>query len=225
MNVQILAPEKSTWGSSSMKRRVQDTAVSTIIFDCDDVLLDWQEGFRLWMLATNGVRLDPAGPQSWDMDEWIGEPALPFIERFNASSSFGDLRSCMGAKAAVAQLYAAGHELHVVTACSADPAIIFRRERNLDRVFGDVFASIVCVPLGFPKSEALSKIAESTSQPIIWIEDNHKNALAGRALGFDCWMMRRPHNLSHEAFSPLDMKWADDFDPILERLFPATAVA
>lgn len=159
-----------------MKRRVQDKAVSTIIFDCDDVLLDWQEGFRLWMLATNGLRLDPAGPQSWDMDEWIGQPALPFIERFNASTSFGDLRSCMGAKAAVAQLYAAGHELHVVTACSDDPAVIFRRERNLDRVFGDVFASIVCVPLGFSKTEALSQIAESTSQPIIWIEDNHKNA-------------------------------------------------
>ena len=88
-----------------------------------------------------------------------------------------------------------------------------------------MFASIVCVPLGFPKSEALSKIAESTSQPIIWIEDNYKNALAGHALGFDCWMMRRPHNLSHEAFSPLDVKWVDDFDPILERLLPATAVA
>ena len=41
------------------------------IFDCDDVLLDWQSRFHLWLTA-HGYDVDAKGPISWDLCEWIG---------------------------------------------------------------------------------------------------------------------------------------------------------
>lgn len=188
-----------------------------IIFDCDDVLLDWQNGFRDWLWKTKGIHLSKAGPRSWDMDEWVGQPARPLIEEFNASADFGYLTPCLGARQAVAKFYEKGHRLHVVTACSTDPVIEERRTKNLDALFGDVFTSIVCVPLGFAKTEALERILKFTSQRPVWIEDNYKNCLMGVELGFDCWMFRRNHNRADEDFVRSDVTWTNDFEPILHR--------
>lgn len=210
----MLAPEKSTRGVQ-MKRR-QSYRLPTIVFDCDDVLLNWQEGFCAWMRTVYRRNLDPCGQLSWDLDDWIGESARPFIEKFNASAIFGSLVPVAGAREAVAKFYAAGHELHVVTACSDDPAIVGRRLSNLDRVFGDVFASITCVPLGFSKAEALDAIRSNTSQEVVWIEDNYKNAILGIEQGFHCWMMRRNHNRADEPLGDPRIRWTDDFERILQ---------
>lgn len=193
-----------------------------IIFDCDDVLLDWNEGFCRWMGALNRIHLDPAGPSNWDMDEWVGQPAMPFVERFNASWTFGSLKPCKGAKKAVADLYAAGYSLHVISSCSEDERTIRNREKNLDAVFGDVFSSIICLPLGSSKHEPLSQIAKSQSQKPIWIEDNFYNAVDGADLGMSAFVMRRSHNrLTEEKFrSKSNPIWIDDFGPVFEHLQP-----
>ena len=171
------------------------------------------------------INLDPAGPQSWDMDAWVGQPALPFVEEFNGTHTFGSLHPCAGAKAAVARLYAAGHRLHVLTSCSDDPITIRRREQNLDRLFGDVFTSITCLPLGVSKGETLSQFAPGA----VWIEDNYRNARAGVEFGHDCWMMRRNHNRGCEIASAgnwePEVKWIDDFGPILDTYLPTKIAA
>jgi FMN phosphatase YigB (HAD superfamily) len=209
----MIIPEKFTLGVQ-MNRRNEN--LPAICFDCDDVLLDWQNGFRDWLWKSKGVHLSKSGPTTWDMDKWVGQPARPLIEQFNGSADFGYLLPCLGAREAVAKFYARGHQLHVVTACATDSVIVERRTKNLDALFGDVFTSIVCVPLGFAKSEALETIRRSSSQRPVWIEDNYKNCLLGVELGFDCWMFRRNHNRSHEDFVRPDVTWTDTFDPILE---------
>ncbi|UUV43245.1 phosphatase [Rhodobacter phage RcCWillis] len=193
-----------------MKRR--EDFGRTIIFDCDDVLLDWQDGFRSWMLRNHGLVLDQSGPSSWNMDEWVGAPALPFVKQFNSSIAFGDLSAYAGAKRAVSALYASGHNLHVITACSDDPATIRRRELNLDRIFGDVFTSIICVPLGASKADALVNLPTG-----VWIEDNVDHALTGHKIGHKAFVLRRNHNFAREnaTCNLSGLHWVDDFEPIL----------
>lgn len=190
----------------------RNTTRQAIIFDCDDVLLDWQEGFRRWMGTLQGIHLDPAGPQSWDMDVWVGQPATPFVERFNASHTFGSLHPCAGAKSAVARFYAAGHDLHVITSCSDDPIVIRRREQNLDCVFCDVFSSITCLPLGGTKYSTLMRFPRGSA----WIEDNYVHACDGWLIGHDTWMLRRNHNVAQEKDSLRAIKWVSTFDQILD---------
>lgn len=210
-----------------MKRR--DSDAGTIIFDCDDVLLDWQEGFRNWMGALNGIHLDPAGPSSWDMNSWVGRSAMPFVERFNASITFGSLLPCPGAKEAVRRLYAAGNNLHVVTACSDDPTTVARRERNLDRVFGDVFTSIICVPIGQSKADALREIVDANPATVpIWVEDNVRHATTGHGLGLNAFVMRRNHNRHLETCTIATvrpMTWIDTFSELLDHLTPELLAA
>ena len=89
------------------------------ILDCDDVLLDWQTGFTTY-LADRGIDLDPAGPQVWNLAEWIGcsdEAARSWVARFNGSASFGKLAAMAGARDVVWALRAAGHTTSVLTAC------------------------------------------------------------------------------------------------------------
>lgn len=208
----MLIPEKYQLGVQMSR---QD--LPAIVFDCDDVLLDWQGGFSKWLGQNKGIYLSKVGPRSWDMDEWVGQPARPLIEEFNASPDFGYLLPILGARQAIAKFYAAGHRLHVVTACSTNPTIVERRTRNLDALFGDVFTSIVCVPLGFAKSEALETIIRSSSQGAVWIEDNYRNCLMGVDLGFDeCWMFRRNHNRADEDATDPRINWTNSFDPILQ---------
>lgn len=194
-----------------------------IIFDCDDVLLNWQEGFRRWMKSLRGIDLDPAGPKSWNMDEWVCQPAMPLVSRFNMSHTFGSLHPVAGAKEAVAALYAAGHNLHVVTACSDDPIVIRRREQNLDRVFGDVFTSITCVPLGSSKANALKSLPRG-----IWVEDNVEHAIVGHLSNNKTFIMRRGHNAQREIPTRNawpNITWIDDFKPILNATFGQLGVA
>lgn len=203
-----------------MKRQGDDT--KTIIFDCDDVLLNWQRGFTDWMFDFHQIQLDPAGPQSWDMNLWVGQNALPFVQQFNASPDFGNLQACEGSQQAIARLYAAGHSIHVITACSDHPEAIARREANLDRVFGDVFSSIICIPLGGKKADALRSLPLGA-----WIEDNVDHALTGREIGHRTFIMRMNHNFAREGLlcDVLDLEWIDDFEPVLNAFTEDRAAA
>lgn len=197
-----------------MQRR--PTTGQTYIFDCDDVLLDWQSGFMRWMAAIKRRPLNPAGPQSWDMLDWVGADAYDLVAQFNESMTFGNLIYCDGARAAVRTLYEAGHELHVISSCSADPAVVGRRERNLDRMFGDVFTSIVCLPLGSSKVKAIEKIVDAApSGTATWIEDNVQHALDGFMLGLNTFVVRRGHNARDEGDIGSHLTWIDNLAEIV----------
>lgn len=171
-----------------------------IVLDCDDVLLDWREGFMRWMKTLRGIELDPNGPRSWNMDKWVGEPAMPFVVDFNKSMTFANLKPMYDARKAVASLYAAGYKLHVVTSCGASSSLTARwRERNLDACFGDVFSSLTCLDMGQSKQEALKalKLINPLANPV-YVEDNIDHANAAADLGYETYMVRRRHNTSFE---------------------------
>lgn len=183
------------------------------IIDCDDVLLDWQRGFRSWLFANHGMRPDPDGPSSWSLAEWLGVPesrCLDLITGFNESDAFGGLHAFPDAIEAIAALKRAGHRLTVLTSCSSNPAVVNRRRENLRRQFDYAIDRIICLDLGETKKDWLDVLRTG-----IWIEDNYRNAMMGLHAGNDTFMMRRRHNRADEPNSHPHIKWVDDWRPIV----------
>jgi hypothetical protein len=177
-----------------------------LYIDCDDVLLNWQAGFRRWLNLHHQIWPALTGPQDWNLDSWIGQQSLPFIEQFNNSQSFGYLMPVLGAR----EFLQHWNDVIVLTACSADPRVIERRNRNLSRHFPGMIDRVQCVPLGSSKRSWLS-----LWEPGVWVEDNYKNALDGAEMGHQAWVIRRPYNVEFEKSAPSEIKWVDYLSQIL----------
>ncbi|QNP78397.1 hypothetical protein [Agrobacterium tumefaciens] len=186
-----------------------------IILDCDDVLLDWLGAFRRFVSAIENRPIEGL-PDSWDMSGWLGlTPAASreMVVGFNHSSQFEYLEACPLAVENVSALKEMGHRLTVLTSCSDNPLIVARRKINLERVFGDVFEQVICLPLGESKKKWLGILERG-----IWIEDNYDHAIAGHDNGHKSFMVRRSHNRSRETPGDPLVTWVDDLRPIISLL-------
>lgn len=151
-----------------------------ILLDIDGVLLDWLRGFRRYC-RIRGILPPPRDPPTWH----IG--MLPEITAFNAHDDFSRIPAVTGAKSAIAALARAGCELHAITCCGKEVAP--SREKNLLEVFGPVFSSVSCLPLGASKVRSLSRYPASW-----WVEDNLTHALDGTRCGHRSILLDRSYN-------------------------------
>lgn len=191
------------------------------ILDCDDVLLDWQNGFTTY-LADRDIGLDPAGPQVWNLAEWIGcsdEAARSWVARFNGSASFGKLAAMPGARDVVWALRDAGHTISVLTACGDAVGIPRMRVQNLATVFGsDTFRSITILDLGTSKFDALVRAATCHGENIVFVEDSFRHAQSGVEACIKSYCLRRSHNRRDEAENPASgVIWIDDLGEVAAR--------
>lgn len=180
--------------------------MATILFDCDDVLLNWAAGYRKYLLEHHGVSTNGERPASWNMQAWTGLDKARIgstIGHFNEQTeAFGELEPVPGAVEGIRKLSAEGHELVVITSCSDEVACIERREWNLINEFGDVFSELTCLPRHISKFDALAKYA-----PSLWVEDNFDNACVGLEVGHRSMMLEYPHNLNFKPTSPEGIVW------------------
>lgn len=198
------------------------------IFDCDDVLLDWQTGFMKFC-STYGIHLNPAGPQSSDLGEWMwATPQIvrAYVERFNASQAFGSLRACDHANDVVWSLLDAGHTISVLTACGDSAAVRRAREKNLWDWFAYLtfvwdgyvspFSTIDFLPLGASKFEHLYNASRSNGD-LVYVEDSFRHAQSGVVNGIKTYCLRRSHNRRDEVENPESgVIWIDDIRGVLE---------
>jgi phosphoglycolate phosphatase-like HAD superfamily hydrolase len=193
---------------------------SDIIVDCDEVLLNWSDGFAGYCADRLGRSLHPDGPAGWDMRSWLGlddpEEVNKLVAAFNSGDQgrFARLTPYQDAVRALQALAEAGRNIHVVTSCSSDPVIAGMRRDNLQQAFGSIFGHIECLDIGAPKGPVLESFA-----PAVWVEDNHANAIAGAAAGHDAFLIRRNHNRGIEAgCERRDIRWVHGWDEIVEAL-------
>jgi len=164
------------------------------ILDCDDVLLEWDVGFRRWLVAAGHLEKDPGPPTDFCMVNWLGVASseVPkLITGFNDGdeTGFGRLGPKEGALEALDTLREAGFKLRVLTKCSSLRKTIKRREENLVDVFGDVFDEIRCISPDADKTGELMRHDRS-----IFIDDHVKNARAGVQAGHVSVIMKASHN-------------------------------
>ena len=186
-----------------------------VLFDCDDILLDWAGGMRRYLENSRGIIADPRGPCDWNMSKWMGvdlKEMLEIITEFNERSpAFAELEAVPGSVDGIAALRSEGYLPVIITSCSDDPLCVQRRHENLKVVFGEgAFHAIHCVPLAESKESYLKMYPASP-----WVEDNYKNAVLGQQCGHAPVVRRVRHNAKYEAQSPSDVPFVDGWDDIL----------
>ena len=129
-----------------------------ILTDCDGVLLDWEEGFSVWM-EHHGHEKVEGYQYLYNIGQRYGmssEAGNKLVKQFNESAAIGFLPPLRDAQFFVKKL----HEQHqykfiAITSLSLDPYAKYLRERNLKKLFGDAFIDVICLDTGADKDTIL----------------------------------------------------------------------
>jgi hypothetical protein len=127
-----------------------------LILDVDEVILEWHAAFLEWT-ALSGLKLDPAGPSSWDLTDWAGPEALSLVRQFNTSSSFAQIPFTTGTLEFLEEYQRLGspYPIKLLTSCGVEEATLNARRRNLSAIESFV-SECHFLPLGASKKDQLT---------------------------------------------------------------------
>lgn len=188
-----------------------------IIFtDVDGVLLDWEEGFSVWM-EHHGHNPIEGYKKLYKIGERYGisnNEGHRMVRLFNESAAIGFLPPCRDAQYYV-KLLAEKHQYRfiAVTSLSLDPYAKELRIRNLRKLFGDFFVDVICLDTGADKDEVLGELAK-TYKGNWWIEDKPENADAGIKVGFRGILVEHGHNMSYQGSAIIVKNWEEIYNEI-----------
>ena len=183
----------------------------TIITDIDGVVLDWEEGFSVWMEHHGHNKVE--GYQfKYNIGDRYGmtyEQGSKMVKQFNESAAIGFLPPLRDAQYFIKKL----HEQHrydfiALTSLSLDPYAQKLRERNLNKLMGGAFKKVICLDTGADKDEALLRLAQRYKGSY-WIEDKPANIIAGNKAGFKGILMEHGHNMDTDVDAKIVKNWEE----------------
>ncbi len=188
-----------------------------ILTDVDGVLLDWEEGFGIWM-EHHGHTMVEGGKLIYNIGDRYGitnEQGKQLIKQFNESAAIGFLPPVRDAQYYV-KLLAEKHQYRflAVTSLSLDPYAKKLRTRNLMKIFGnDTFIDVICLDTGADKDAVLAELAQ-TYKGNWWIEDKPENVDAGVNVGFKGVLVEHGHNMDYTGKAIIVKNWEEIYDVI-----------
>lgn len=205
-----------------------------ILTDVDGVLLNWQDGFDIFM-EENGYTLLPNTEQYYNMTyRYIREvnakrynvdfkEISELVRQFNEGPNIENLEPYKDAPEYVDKLARLGFRFIAITSLSDHPDAYEYRANNLRKVFdidigpGEVFEKLICLPIGSSKQHILSHWANTG---FYWIEDHFKNAEAGWEVGLKPLLVDIDHNRAFhtDLFPRLNTEepWREIYERVLE---------
>ena len=192
-----------------------------LLLDCDDVLLNFLDGFRPFASRRLGRDLHIENLDSFDMSRWLGTDhagVCALIEDFTHAPDYARLPPFADARPLLETARAAGMVCHVITAATDAPQPRAHRERNIADAFGPLISHMHILGLHGNKHDTLSSYP-----PSLWIEDNFDNAVMGAQIGHETFVLRKPHN-RHLEDKPIpdNMSWADSLAHVHEMIFTSS---
>jgi hypothetical protein len=187
-----------------------------ILTDCDGVVLDWEEGFSIWMEHHGHSKVD--GYQYvYSIGDRYGltkEQGNKLVKQFNESAAIGFLPPLRDAQYFVKKL----HEQHqykfiCITSLSLDPYAKYLRERNLKKLMGDAFIDVVCLDTGADKDTILQEYGEKYTGNY-WIEDKPENVNWGIDAGLNGILIEHGHNLDYKGNATIVKNWQEIYSII-----------
>lgn len=188
-----------------------------ILTDIDGVMLDWEEGFSVWMehhghKPVDGYKLMYKIGERYGISNNEGHK---LVKIFNESAAIGFLPPVRDAQYYVKML-AEKHQYRflAVTSLSTDPYAKELRVRNLRKLFGaDTFVDVICLETGADKDEVLADLA-TTYKGNWWIEDKAENIEAGLKLGFRGILVEHGHNMHYNGDAIVAKNWEEIYHEI-----------
>jgi FMN phosphatase YigB (HAD superfamily) len=187
-----------------------------ILTDCDGVVLDWEEGFSVWM-EHHGHNTVEGYQYMYNIGDRYGvskEQGSQMVKVFNESAAIGFLPPLRDAQYFVKKL----HEQHqykfiAITSLSLDPYAKELRERNLNKLFGDAFIDVVCLDTGADKDEILKEYGAKYPGNY-WIEDKPENLNAGVDVGLNGILIEHGHNMDYTGNANIVKNWNEIYNLI-----------
>ena len=187
-----------------------------ILTDCDGVVLDWEEGFSVWM-EHHGHNTVEGYQYMYNIGDRYGvskEQGSQMVKVFNESAAIGFLPPLRDAQYFVKKL----HEQHqykfiAITSLSLDPYAKELRERNLNKLFGDAFIDVVCLDTGADKDEILKEYGAKYPGNY-WIEDKPENLNAGIDVGLNGILIEHGHNMDYTGNANIVKNWNEIYNLI-----------
>ena len=171
---------------------------TTILTDVDGVVLDWEEGFSVWM-EHHGHALVDGSKFMYNIGERYGmtaEQGSKMVKQFNESAAIGFLPPLRDAQHYVKLLHEKYNiDFLAITSLSLDPYARELRVRNLRKLFGSAFVDVVCLDTGADKDDVLTEYA-ALYPGAVWIEDKPENAFAGYTVGLNTILVEHGHNMT-----------------------------
>jgi len=185
-----------------------------ILTDIDGVVLDWEEGFSVWM-EHHGHQKVEGYQYKYNIGDRYGMPyekGSKLVKQFNESAAIGFLPPLRDAQYFIKKL----HEQHgikfvAITSLSLDPYAQTLRERNLKKLMGDAFLEVVCLDTGADKDEILTEYSKKYPGAY-WIEDKPENLLAGVSEGLKGILMEHGHNMDIKIDGFVAKNWEDIYN-------------
>ena len=189
-----------------------------ILTDCDGVVLDWEEGFSVWMEHHGHSKVE-GFQYMYNIGDRYGiskEQGSQMVKVFNESAAIGFLPPLRDAQYFVKKL----HEQHqykfiAITSLSLDPYAKELRERNLKKLFGDAFIEVVCLDTGADKDEILAEYG-AKYKGNYWIEDKPENLNAGIDAGLEGILIEHGHNMDYTGNANVVVNWQEIYDLITQ---------
>tara|TARA_Y100000389_G_scaffold202930_1_gene249774 strand:+ start:839 stop:1429 length:591 start_codon:yes stop_codon:yes gene_type:complete len=180
-----------------------------ILTDIDGVVLDWEEGFNVWM-QHHGHNLTDGYQYVYDVGTRYGitkETSRSLIKQFNESAAIGFLPPLRDAQWYINLLHEKyGYKFVAITSLSLDPYAKELRERNLKKLMGDAFIEVVCLDTGADKDQILADYGHKYPGAY-WIEDKPENLMAGVYVGLKGILMEHGHNMETPVEGTVVKNW------------------
>ena len=190
-----------------------------ILTDCDGVILDWEEGFSVWM-EHHGHEKVEGYQYVYCIGDRYGltrEQGNKLVKQFNESAAIGFLPPLRDAQFFVKKL----HEQHqykfiAITSLSLDPYAKYLRERNLKKLFGDAFIEVICLDTGADKDEILADYGSKYAGNY-WIEDKPENVNWGIEAGLNGILIEHGHNMDYTGHANVVKNWEEIYKIITSK--------
>ena len=187
-----------------------------ILTDCDGVILDWEEGFSVWM-EHHGHKKVEGYQYLYNIGQRYGMPSdagNKLVKQFNESAAIGFLPPLRDAQFFVKKL----HEQHqykfvCITSLSLDPYAEKLRRRNLQKLMGDAFLDVLCLDTGADKDIILEEYGKKYPGAY-WMEDKPENVDWGIDAGLKGILIEHGHNMDYNGSATIVKNWEEIYNLI-----------
>lgn len=200
------------------------------VFDCDDILLDWCEGMRAYLITKYPeIEFNTYYPMSYDLDGWVASthipPASEFMDDFANSEYFEHIPAvdmaveCVKLLRSEANRVADDVEFCVLTKCGlgTNGITLLMRTMNIQNVFGDEIFDNIYVIESYQSKHAILEGLKSRYDVLAVVDDNARNNYISSCLNLPSYMLRRSHNM--KVSLPTDVVVCEDWEELYSNLF------